>query len=101
MSSGYRPHHKTETALVKVLNDIDFNTNSGKISVLVLLDRSAAFDTIDLNILLDRLETGLDSPLQHYISLKVPYHKKHIFSGLYIYKLVLPEPANSLNEENQ
>ena len=27
--------------------------------------------------------------------------KKHIFSGLYIYKLVLPEPANSQNEENK
>ena len=33
--------------------------------------------------------------------LKVPYHKKHIFSGLSIYKLVLPEPANSQNEENK
>ena len=32
---------------------------------------------------------------------KVPYHKKHIFSGLYIYKLVLPGPANSQNEENK
>ena len=31
----------------------------------------------------------------------VPYHKKHIFSGLYIYKLVLPEPANSQKEENK
>ena len=27
--------------------------------------------------------------------------KKHVFSGLYIYKLVLPEPANSLNEVNK
>ena len=33
--------------------------------------------------------------------LKVPYYEKHIFSGLYIYKLVLPEPANSLNEEKK
>ena len=33
--------------------------------------------------------------------LKVPYYEKHIFSGLYIYKLVLPEPANSQNEENK
>ena len=31
--------------------------------------------------------------------LNVPCHEKHIFSGLYIYKLVLPEPANSQNEE--
>ena len=33
--------------------------------------------------------------------LKVPYHKIHVLSGLYIYKLVLPEPANSQNEENK
>ena len=33
--------------------------------------------------------------------LKVPYHKKHVFSALCIYKLVLPEPANSPNEENK
>ena len=33
--------------------------------------------------------------------LKVPYHKNHVFSGLYVYKLVLPEPANSQKEENQ
>ena len=35
------------------------------------------------------------------VGLKVPYHKKHVFSALYIYKLVLPEPANSQKEENQ
>ena len=32
---------------------------------------------------------------------KVPYYEKHVFSALYIYKLVLPEPANSQNEENK
>ena len=33
--------------------------------------------------------------------LKVPYYEKHVFSSLYIYKLVLPEPANSQNEESK
>ena len=33
--------------------------------------------------------------------LMVPYHKKHVFSALSLYKMVLPEPANSLNEENK
>ena len=36
-----------------------------------------------------------------WLFLKVPYYEKHIFSGLYIYKLVLPEPANSQNEQNK
>ena len=33
--------------------------------------------------------------------LKVLYYEKHVFSGLYIYKLVLHEPANSQNEESK
>ena len=36
-----------------------------------------------------------------FLLIEVPYHKKHVFSGLFIYKLVLPEPANSQNEENK
>ena len=54
--SAYRPGHSTETALNRVMNHLLLSLDSGNISILTLLDLSAAFDTIDHNILLSRLE---------------------------------------------
>jgi hypothetical protein len=57
LQSAYRSGHSTETVLVRVVNDILLAMDEDKLSVLLLLDNSAAFDTIDHTILLSRLET--------------------------------------------
>ena len=57
MQSAYRQFHSTETALLRVKNDIIIALDQRKMVSLVLLDLSAAFDTIDHNILLRRMES--------------------------------------------
>ena len=47
--------HSTETALLKIHNDIICNMDNGKVTALTLLDLSAAFDTIDHSTLLERM----------------------------------------------
>ena len=56
LQSAYRPHHSTETALLKVKTDILKAMDNQEVACLVLLDLSAAFDTVDHKILLERLE---------------------------------------------
>ncbi len=54
--SGFKAFHSTESALLKVFNDLLLVTDSGHSAILMLLDLSAAFDTVDHGILISRIE---------------------------------------------
>jgi Reverse transcriptase (RNA-dependent DNA polymerase) len=59
--SAYRAGHSTETALLRIHNDLVCNIENQRTTVLLALDISAAFDTIDFSTLFDRqrLDFGL------------------------------------------
>lgn len=56
--SAYKRNHSTETALLKVKNDITRVLDQNKAAVLVMLDLSAAFDSINQSKLLSVLESN-------------------------------------------
>ena len=43
--SAYRQFHSTETALIKIFNDLLLAADQGQVSALCLLDLTSAFDT--------------------------------------------------------
>ena len=55
--SAYRQHHSCETSLVKLVNDILWAMEKQLVTVVVILDLSAAFDTVDHDLLLEVLES--------------------------------------------
>ena len=69
LQSAYRSQHSTETALLKVLSDVLTAIDDKKVTLLALLDLSAAFDCVDHSILLSRLQSwfGLDGAVLVWI----------------------------------
>ena len=55
--SAYRPSHSVETLLVNLSNDILLGMDVGRVTAVVCLDLSSAFDTVHHGILLKVLSS--------------------------------------------
>ena len=53
---AYKKNHSTETLMIKIVNDVLIAADEKEATVIMLLDLSAAFDTVDHDLLLNILE---------------------------------------------
>ena len=69
--SAYRHHHSTESTVLKMFSDIVDALDRGNLVLLSLLDLSAAFDTVDHDILRQRLTRsfGIRAKSLHWLDL--------------------------------
>ena len=81
--SAYRRGHSTETALLRILNDLLVMIDGGNNAIRVLLDLSAAFDTLDHTLLLQRLhaEIGLDGSALDWFSSYLSCRSQQVLVG--------------------
>ena len=56
LQSAYRRHHSTEMALLRVMSDVFAAADQQRVTLLAMLDLNMAFDCVDHDILLLRLE---------------------------------------------
>ena len=78
--SAYRKLHGTESALLRVHHDIIQHIDRGNCVALVLLDLSAAFDTIDHALLLTTLENefGITQSALQWISTYMTFRSQSV-----------------------
>src|SRR5664279_5551605 len=80
LQSAYRPNPSTETAILKVMSDILQSLDAGNLAALVLLDLSAAFDSVDHDTLIQRLQTsyGLDGTVNNWFASYLRDRVQHV-----------------------
>ena len=80
LQSAYRRHHSTETALLRIISDLLRAADEGNVTLLGLLDLSAAFDCVDHDILLRRLQKtfGISSTALEWIESFVSHRTQQV-----------------------
>ena len=84
--SGFKSKHSTETALLFITNELRISADNNNISILVTLDLSSAFDTLDHSILLEILNSFLgisDLALDWFRSYLSNRSQKVLFNNKY------------------
>ena len=71
--SSYKSVFSTETAPIKIIDDILYALNNKSFTVLIMIDMSAVFDTVDRTIFLNRLSKCLELIIQHFLGLSHIY----------------------------
>jgi len=101
LQSGFQPGPSTETAVLRVLSDLLEAVDDGDVAALVLLDLSAAFDTVDHSILCKRLQLtfGLDGQVlawfRFYLHGRLQYVRRGMLKSLSVL-LVCGVPQGSV-----
>ena len=83
LQSAYRKHHSTKTALLKILDDLYRIIDDRRSAVLVGLDLSAAFDTIEHDILIERLQTvfGVSGTALSWVETYLRQRKQYVMAS--------------------
>ena len=81
--TAYSKYNSTETALLSIQNDILDNMDNQKATILVMLDISAAYDTIDHDIFLARLKTdcGINGKALRWMESYLRNRKNQVIIG--------------------
>ncbi len=83
VASSYRKGHSTETALIKVQSDMFESMDKQNVTLLVMLDLSAAFDTVSHEVLFNTLESqfGISGTVLNWFRSYLSNRKQRILIG--------------------